>query len=89
MLVEAVGALQRIIVPEEVVHRAHGSRQGNVVVADMVVVVVFLGTLRVAVDEVLHGRGLAGLLGGLGSRGAALLRRGVGVYGGGALHRAI
>lgn len=89
MVVETVGALQRILVPEQVINRAHGGRKGNVIVADMVVVVVLLRTLRVAVDEVLHGRGLTDLFGGLGGGSRALLRHGIDVYGGGALHRAI
>lgn len=53
MVFEAVGALQRLLPPQEVVDRAHGSH-GDVVVADVVVVVVF-GAFGVSVEDGFYG----------------------------------
>lgn len=50
MLVKPIRAFETVLTPEEVIDGAHGRRQGHVVVAEVLVVVVF-GALGVAVKE--------------------------------------
>lgn len=77
MFLEPIGALQGIFTPEEAVYSAHGWRERNVVVTDVVIIVILLGTFWVAVDHILVGRLVAKLLGWLGGGSRTFFRRGI------------
>lgn len=73
MIVEPVGALQGVFSSQETIHRTHRWRQGNVIVANMVIVVVLLWALGIAVDQILVGGLLTGMFQGLGRGGRAFV----------------